>query len=464
MKHYEHNLTQLVSRFEEKISRGKVDNISEKSFFQLIEYYELDKEYDLALNVTKLALKKYKHSSLFYYTMARLLFKVNLYAESIDYLEKAEKINPYDINVALLKAEVYRLNGDLLAAIDVVNEIKTLAVKDDYHKIYLCEADIFLDLHKYDKMFYAAKKALLFGVDNPDAHHIFWTATELSRNYLDCRLFLEKFLKKHSYNYLAWYNLGQAYSFYGEYKIAIECMEYSFIINPEFEEGYINAGELCMVLKNYEQAVDIFEEAIEAFDHNSDTVINISECLIYLNRVDEAKQYLKQLIVLDPYDLEAYFLLGQCYAKEGQWYKAIHAFHKMLDLDERYEDVFYNLALAYKAVDDEEKAKYYFGEAISCGPETTQIWLDYVEYLFFLGDLDKCLQVLDEAEEYTYGADLLYCRAAIYYRLGHLEHTIEVLKEALIEDFSMHTILFKMVPELQLHDKILSVITYFENE
>ena len=96
-------LISLVSEFEANFENGNVEYLNEKSFFQLIKYYEDYREYDKALDVAKLALEQYKYRSDFYVSLCRLLLKLNKVGECLENLEIAESIAPYENELIILK-------------------------------------------------------------------------------------------------------------------------------------------------------------------------------------------------------------------------------------------------------------------------------------------------------------------------------------------------------------------------
>ena len=78
-----------------------------------------------------------------------------------------------------------------------------------------------------------------------------------------------------------------------------------------------------------------------------------------------------------------------------------------------------------------------------------------------MGLYDEACQVLDEAEDHTYGSDLIYCRAIIAYLQKQKADCLEFLEEALVENYDQHHILFEIAPELKLDKEINSMIKYF---
>ena len=80
------------------------------------------------------------------------------------------------------------------------------------------------------------------------------------------------------------------------------------------------------------------------------------------------------------------------------------------------------------------------------------------------GQLQKSLDVLDEAEEEAYGADLLYCRAACLYQLGHDTETIDMLSEGLMENFDEHYLFFELALKARTDKQVQAAINYYRYE
>lgn len=229
----------------------------------------------------------------------------------------------------------------------------------------------------FDKMYDCLAKAVKIDSNNVEAMERIWISAELSRRYSDSvKLHLE-IIDKDPYNYQAWYNLGHGYNCVYEYEKAVEALEYSFIINENFESGYLDCADTCVQIGNYRKALEIYLEANGKFGLNSELMVNIANCYIKLCNTALAKQWLLKSIRLDSYNDEAYFLLGESYSKEAVWYNAINAYHKAIDLDNRREEYYLGLAKAYLAVEDYNKATINFQMATQTGPEDTQSWFEY---------------------------------------------------------------------------------------
>ena len=454
-------LINLVSVFECKFEQGEVGYIDEKVYLQLLEYYEDEYLFDKALEVVDYAIAQYKYRSEFYIIKARLLLSKTKVKDCLALLEIAENIAPFEREISIIRARAHAINKDFTAAHNILDDLKLGATKSDSVDILIAESFIYEHMKDYNAMYDALSNAVLIDTKNEEAMERIWISAELSRRYEDSVQLHLTIIDKDPYNYQAWYNLGHGYNCIWEYEKAIDALEYSFIINPEFESGYLDCADTCLQIRNYEKALEIYIEANNKFGPNNELMVNIAHCYIYLNRIGIAKQWLLKAIKLDGFNDEAYFLLGECYSRDQVWYNAINAYHKAIELENRREEYYLGLAKAYLAVEDYNKATVNFQMATQTGPEDTLYWKEYICFLIKMGLHDEAIQVLDEAEDHTYGPDLLYCRAVTEYFLKNKVDCLELLEEALMEDYDQHTLIFEIAPELKLDKEINSMIKYF---
>jgi tetratricopeptide (TPR) repeat protein len=456
-------LINLVSDFEAKIEQGTLGYIEDKAFIRLIEYYEEEYLPEKAMDVVDIALEQFKYRSDFYIIKAKLLLNFSKYDECLDYLEQAAVIAPFETEILLFKARVLALKKEITSALEIITDLKSYILTEDLVDVLIAESFVYESMKDFDKMYDCLAKAVKIDSNNVEAMERIWISAELSRRYADSvKLHLE-IIDKDPYNYQAWYNLGHGYNCIYEYEKAVEALEYSFIINENFESGYLDCADTCVQIGNFKKALEIYLEANGKFGLNSELMINIANCYIKLCNTALAKQWLLKSIRIDAYNDEAYFLLGESYSKEAVWYNAINAYHKAIDLDNRREEYYLGLAKAYLAVEDYNKATINFQMATQTGPEDTQSWYEYACFLIKLGLFDEATLVLEEAEDYTFGPELMYCKAAIHYLKNDNSGCIEVLEEALFEDYTKHSILYDIVPEIKL-DKEISGIIRFYNE
>jgi len=401
----------LVSDFETNFEKGISVVYDEKTFLEIIRFYEEELQYDKAIEVADLAIEQFSYRSEFFIIKARLLFQTNFHEEALSLLENAEKISPYEHDILLLKIRILAFQGKIVDAKEILEDMKAYISANDLSDLYLSESYINEFLQEYDLMYENLTKAVISDIKNEEALERLGFSVQLCKNFEQSAIFHKSLLNEEPFNYLAWYNLGHALSCQGEYEEAITALEYSFITEENFENGYLDCCDICIQEKEYLRALKIYENYVDIFGINEEVLINMAECQYQLDKLNKARILLNKLLKLDPYNDEVYFKLGLCYSKAEKWHKAINAYHKAIMLEDKCEDYYLHIAHAYNAIGSYDKAEHFYAQAVEIGPEQSLYWRDYLAFLIKIGKKQEALEVFDQADNYTFGADLLFCKA-----------------------------------------------------
>lgn len=166
----------------------------------------------------------------------------------------------------------------------------------------------------------------------------------------------------------------------------------------------------------------------------------------------------------DLFGEEAHYLMGQCFAAETKWHKAIQCYRRAISIDETSDTYFLALAKAFAQIGEFDKANRNFKKATSCAPEQNSYWFEHASFLIHHGKVQLALEILDQGEISSVGSDLLYCRAAVHYLLGEKTKSIDILAEVLEDDFNTHHCIYALAPAMQEDRDILSIINYYKGE
>ena len=122
-----------------------------------------------------------------------------------------------------------------------------------------------------------------------------------------------------------WYNLGNYYFRMDSLEQAEICFSKSLELNPEYPESNSFLGSIFwMKDSNYTKAKMYYDKEIEINPKNEETYYNAGKLSFLNENYEEAAKYLNQLIVLNPYDLEARARLIQVYETMGDLKGAIN--------------------------------------------------------------------------------------------------------------------------------------------
>ena len=453
-----HTLKYLVSEYETMSQKGEVGFFEKKAFWELIDHYEIKNQLDKAIEVIEHALVQYSYSTEFYIRKAQLLIEKKCAYQAIACLEHAQILSPSELEIFLFKAEALCSLGDYEEAFELLQALKGKLNKEELSEVLMLEAHIYENLEDFDEMFFALKKALIANPKNSVALEKIWLSVELSAKYEESVKLHNYLIDEDPYSYIAWYNLGHAYTCLEQFEDAIEAFEYAYIINEQFEFAYRDCGEVCLQSKQYKRALKCYNEALEFFSPDSDFLLNIGQCHEFMDEIATAKTYYTKSIQLNSANDLAHYRMGECFVKEQQWDKAMKAYKKALSIENKREEYIAALAEVYYQVEEEEKAAILFKKAADTAPETTKYWIQYASFLMDIGAYKEALIVLEEAEIYAIGVELLYCRTACQFLLGHRKEALFLLQTALMENYNMHESLFDLVPEVEGDPDVIHLI------
>lgn len=455
---------EMVSVFEQMILNGGAAHWDEKDFLQVIRYYLSASLTEKALEALDYALQFSSHHPEFFVLKSRILMDEEEFKEADETLDAALGLYPRHADLQLMKIKVLAQLGEFEKAFSLVEQCSDQMTLKACVDLYLAEAYIYECMREYGRMYEKLKEVLTIDPKNEEALEHLWLCIEWSRLYKTSIDFHHRLLDQDAYNHLAWYNLGHAYNGEGDYPNAIRALEYSFIVKPEFKSGYLDCAELCMQVKDYPKALAIYQDLLQRFGHQQEYLVPAAEVMLKMRKYAFAKDCLIEALKLDQYVDDVYYLLGICYAREGQYANAISSLIKAIHLDDRREEYYAELAYCYEKTKQFGKADFYYHKSVDSGPEDEAYWLAYVKFLLRRNKLERALDTLDDAEAYTVGSRLTYCRAACLYRLGEKKEAIKVLEEVLPEDFDAHKIFFKLAHKAKADREIQSMIRYYATE
>ena len=453
---------ELVSRYENTVEAGILASWKEEEFIQLVEFYEREKLFDRALEVTGQGIQQFPDKLEFYLRKSRLLLRCEREDMAAATLDEAERLAPNEVDIPLLRAEIlialelYEDAHTLLQSIDELDNPVTLS------KVFYREALLFEKTEQYESMFYALRAALEENPANRQALEKMWLCMELSKRYEESILLHEQILDEDPYSYLAWYNLGHALAYLGRYEEAIEAYEFAFVINEKFEFAYRDCAEICFELKKYRKALRYYSEVLEHFAPDHDLLLRIGQCHQLLHHFGIAKSFFERALRLDPMNDEVFFHIGECLAQEGDFENSIKLYLKAIRIEDRREEYFASLAKTCDRLGRTDEAEQYFRQATEIAPESTEYWTQYAEFLMRQSLFEQALEVLLEAEDYSVGPELLYGQITCLFALGRRQEALLTMEVALEEDFPLHIHLFHQLPELKDDPEVLAMIAAFQ--
>lgn len=452
------SINDLLIKYESALESANYTFFNEETYSQLIDYFLEDQQIDRAMEAVEQALTHHPFSADFYLRKADLLIHQHEHQQALDTLRIAENFAPGNFDIQLMKAEALSDNGFHQEALDMLEMLGTCVSEEELTDLYVTKAHIYDNQESYEQMFFVLQSALHLNPSHQGALEGMWICIEATKRYAESIDIHRRVIDDNPYSYLAWYNLGHAYAYMGQYGDAIEAFEFAFLSNEEFEFAYREYAELSFEIKDYRKALEGFQEILRRFPPDSDLMLRCGQCFMYLDLHDVARQYFKEAISFDPMNDEAYFHIGECYAFENQWTKAIVFYERALEIENFREEYYLSMGETLCHLAREAEAEEYYLKAIKLAPEEYYYWLKYTTYLLETNQPDEALRIVMDGEEEAPSTILYYARIACLFVLGKRQEALYRLGEALTEDFDQHISLFDVVPTLELDPEVLTMI------
>ena len=451
----------LARHYQRSLTSGITPDFDERAYLEIAAHYRDRLMTDEALNVVDGAIEQFPYAVDLYLAKAAVLCDLHLFDYAEEVLQTAETYGPHSPGVTIQRAKVLAgkgLHEEAFAQLDLVDDLADPKLKSDRS---VAEAVIFEHMHRYTDMFFFLAQALQENPTNDEALNLLWICTELTGRHAQTEEICLEIIEGHTYCSKAWYNLGHARYAQQHTEAALAAFEYAYIIDPRYGYAYREAGEICVETEQYARAVEIYEVMLEYVNGDNEILLRLGQCYYHVGAFTQARLCLNRVLTRTPEHDEALYYRGLCYAAEGRWRLAIKAYQRAVQINHRAERYAFSLAEALVETGDTDGAEAAFALSCEAAPEIAGYWLAHAAFLLDLGRGIEALQIIDEAEDHTYGSSLCYARVAAYLSLGREAEGLRYLAEVLPEEWDSHETLFEIAPALRNNDLVHQVIKCF---
>ena len=157
--------------------------------------------------------------------------------------------------------------------------------------------------------------------------------------------------------------LGTTYLQTNEHDKAINYLDRSIDLNPNFQDAYNNRGIALAKIGKFQESVKDYDSAINLKKDYFDAHLNKGISLRNIEQKNKAIECFKTCIALNPKDPKIYNNLGNVYKDLKNFKEAINFYSKAIQVNKNYAEAYYNrgnllllLNHAELAISDYEKA------------------------------------------------------------------------------------------------------------
>lgn len=462
---YRNNLDETIARYEEMIGKSQPAFFDIAELEDLIEYHEIRLDTKKAREVTEYALQVYPFSAVFMTKKATFLMQDQKHKDALELLDKAESIEPNDLGIYLLRADIYMSKSEHQKALQIVDAAMQFAEPVEIEELWLEKADIYEDLGMYDKVYECLKECLNRNPSNYEALSRMWYCVELAETFEDSIEFHKSVIDRDPYSYLAWHNLGTAYYYLGLYERATEAYEYAIAINENYDLAYRECGDAYFKLKQYHKAIENYLRAIEISKPYEELNFAIGYAYEKLKDYPKARMYYRKAINNDPKFHIAFYRIGITYKKDKSWENAAHFFRKALQLDETKVTYLLALAEVSSQLGDDITLRQAIVHILGVNPQSRsrKTFKQLVEYSLRATAYDLALDIISMARIENKEFDhMIYYEAIANYLGGMHNEALVLFEHALHLNAKQFKIVYKFIPDILKDASVMYLLDMYK--
>ena len=226
------------------------------------------------------------------------------------------------------------------------------------------------------------------------------------------------------------YNLGILYEKTKDFEKAKASYKKAIEISPQ-EDFIYNLGEVLVELKEWDAAIEVFNDVLKADPNDGNCYFNIGICYLNKDETNLATDFFQKAVQLNPKDIFAHFHLGNIYQNNGLTNFAIESYNKVLNISPDYSWAYYNLAaIAYKN-EDLDSAREYLTKTIEYNSQDIEAYKLLTKIMLKQNDTEEIITILRTRLEKEENGDLYYILSQVYKKIGENDEYQEHLEKAL---------------------------------
>lgn len=217
-------------------------------------------------------------------------------------------------------------------------------------------------------------------------------AYKLNEQYDKARKLIVQVLKKQSQNASALSILGQLEQQDEKTAEAHEIFLKVIELMPKNAAAHNNAGSTAFILKDYQESIQHFEEALKIKSNWSMPIREMARCYDRLGDAKKSLQLLKQAIKIAPKDIENYKYLTAFYRTQGNHKQAIEVGKHLLKIDPKNSEAYFNIGSSMTQLGITDACLPYFEKAFELDPTA--------QAAYAIGNVHKTAKEIEKANEW----------------------------------------------------------------
>ena len=456
-------IRELIRQFQ-NLKSGRANSfLEEDAFEKIVDYFDDIEDLPQALEAVEMGIDQYPYSAMLNIKKADLLIATRRYHDALDVLNHAELLDSNDINLYILKTDVYLALDQQEKAVALLENALSLFDGQERIEMLFELADVYDDYEEFDKIFDCLKLILEQDPTNEEALYkiCFWTDFT-GRNEESIKLH-QQIIEEHPYNELAWFNLGAGFQGLKLYEKSIDAYKYAVAIDEKFDYAFRNMGDAYIRLRKYKDAIEALERVLELSRPEDVIYEAIGHCYDRLKNYAQARFYYRKASHLNQEDSKLYFKIACTYINEGQWNTAVKQLQTALQIHRLQPE--YNLAMGEckMQMGEFKEAIQYFSNVVSQRPKNISSWEALIRCLYIGEYYDEAVEQVDAAIRHTDNKPIFtFYLSAVYFAMGRSKEGLVQLENGMNKAPRLLKKLIDLNPSILQHQQVVDLVARYK--
>jgi len=455
-----------VAEFEEMLSGNSFTFFDVEDFENIIDYY-LDVQFNLKVDkALELALDQYPNELSLVLIKVEVLNSKQFFDKSYELLRSIVGYYPNNVEVVLNLGKLASVKNEFSSAVEYIDHALCLAEMDSSPlDIYSEISHEYLQLGETRKAIDVMKKILFLDSKNESILMELGVAYHESGDYDEAHSYFSDLIDEKPYCHLAWFNLGTLYNVKEQWNDALFNFDMCLVIKEDFTAAYYGKANSCIQLKEYQKAIDVFNDSF-TFDHpHSYAYCSIGECYEKLGDFSKALLFYEKSLEIDDSQSDAWLGIGVVRDLNNEPKEAKKFIEKAIRLEPDNSEYWYILAELLMKLNSMEEAVFAFKKVVELDPANIDAWIDYSNFLFDNNSKSKAIKEVERAiKNNSDQLDLQLRLVAMQISAGKLIDAKKGLMHLQNAQKSSCEKLFDIYPEAKNIPEIINVIKLYKND
>ncbi|MDB5226530.1 MAG: Tetratricopeptide 2 repeat protein [Bacteroidota bacterium] len=456
------NVSELIAQYEQAAKEDHTPFFDQEAYETIVDYYEDKGQFENAMEVVEKALLQYPYSSMLLLKKAHVHFELKQLDTALEILEKAEIYDSSEIDIYLLRAEIYTFQSRYKEATQILYDLLPKAERDDLSEIYLQLCDVYEDWEKYFDVYDCLLECLKIDPNNEEALNRLNYCIEITDRFGESIPLHQELIDQNPYNQFAWYNLACSYRGIDEYEKAIDAFEYVLAINDDADFVYQDIAELHFKKGEFKKSLAVIKEMCDTFEADDEIYFLQGKCHEALGDMKMARYCYRKAVHDNPSLSEAYYRIGETYKHEGLWEQAYKSFQKANELEKEQYDFCLAMAEAALEIGETEVSIDACETAIDIFMKRNEAYFILAKIMAVNGDTETAKEILQKGIEVCKSTvELNFALCAVAFMENKFKEGEVLLRAMLQDNFELHELLFDFCEDLKENTVIQNILAEF---